>query len=218
MKERSTSVIDDYIASFPISTQKLLKQIRDTVAKAAPNASESIKYAMPTFEYFGNLVHFAAYKNHIGFYPSPSGLMAFQQEINAYPNSKGAVKFPLGKPLPLSLISKIVKFRLLENENKAKQKQKKSNKKNHLLYQDDHSDAAAIINKKSTSKEKFMQVLPTSAQRALRNKKIISLQILANYTEQEVLLLNGVSQTSMFKLKAALSEVQLSFKIPKFNS
>jgi uncharacterized protein YdhG (YjbR/CyaY superfamily) len=114
--------IDEYITIFPPSTQNLLTQIRQLISKAAPNATESIKYAMPTFEYFGNLVHFAACKNHVGFYPSPSALKAFKNEIDAYVNSKGAVQFPLNKPLPVSLISKIVKYRVIENENKAQQK------------------------------------------------------------------------------------------------
>jgi uncharacterized protein YdhG (YjbR/CyaY superfamily) len=111
--------IDEYIAIFPASTQNFLNQIRQVITKAAPNATESIKYAMPTFEYLGNLVHFAACKNHVGFYPSPSGLKAFKNEIDAYVNPQGAVQFPLNKTLPINLISKIVKHRVFENENKA---------------------------------------------------------------------------------------------------
>ncbi len=122
MNKTTFSNIDEYIAIFPPSTQNLLTQIRQLISKAAPNATESTKYAMPTFEYFGNLVHFAACKNHVGFYPSPSGLKAFKNEIDAYLNSKGAVQFPLNKPLPVSLISKIVKYWVIENENKVQQK------------------------------------------------------------------------------------------------
>lgn len=135
MNKTTFSNIDEYIAIFPPSTQNLLTQIRQLISKAAPNATESIKYAMPTFEYFGNLVHFAAYKNHVGFYPSPSGLKAFKNEIDAYVNSKGAVQFPLNKPLPLSLISKIVKYRVIENENKVQQKSIKKTVKKDIDFE-----------------------------------------------------------------------------------
>ena len=86
-----------------------------TIGKAAPNATEAIKYAMPTFVLHGNLVHFAGYQNHIGFYPAPSGIEVFKKELTAYKTSKGAIQFPLDKPLPLSLITKIVKFRVNES-------------------------------------------------------------------------------------------------------
>ena len=135
MNKTTFSNIDEYIAIFPPSTQNLLTQIRQLISKAAPNATESIKYAMPTFEYFGNLVHFAAYKNHIGLYPSPSALKAFKNEIDAYVNSKGAVQFPLNKPLPLSLISKIVKYRVIENENKVQQKSIKKTVKKDIDFE-----------------------------------------------------------------------------------
>jgi len=110
--------IDSYISSFPIEVRDLLNQMRITIQKAAPLAEETINYGMPTFKLNGNLVHFAAYKNHIGFYPSPSGLEAFRKEISGYKNSKGAVQFPLDKPLPLNLVTKIVKFRVKENSTK----------------------------------------------------------------------------------------------------
>lgn len=107
--------IDEYIADFPPETQTLLTEIRGIIARAAPEATEKISYAMPTFYLKGNLVHFAGYKNHIGFYPAPSGITAFQEELSVYKNSKGAVQFPLDRPLPKDLISRIVKFRAEEN-------------------------------------------------------------------------------------------------------
>jgi uncharacterized protein YdhG (YjbR/CyaY superfamily) len=107
--------IDEYIASFPADVQKLLKQMREIITKAAPNAGEAIKYSMPTFTLHGNLVHFAGYQNHIGFYPAPSGIESFKEELSTYKNSKGAVQFPLNKPLPAALITKIVKFRVKES-------------------------------------------------------------------------------------------------------
>jgi len=111
--------VKEYIAQFPDSTQQLLNTLRKTIQTAAPEAKEVINYGMPTFQLNGNLVHFAAYKNHIGFYPSPSGLTAFDDEVSNYKNSKGAVQFPLNSSLPLELISKIVKFRVKENLAKS---------------------------------------------------------------------------------------------------
>lgn len=107
--------INEYIAGFPKDVQKILEQIRATVKKAAPNAEETIKYAMPTFTLNGNLVHFAAFKNHIGFYPAPIGNKAFENELSNYKTGKGSVQFPLDKPMPLDLITKIVKFRIKKN-------------------------------------------------------------------------------------------------------
>lgn len=112
--------IDDYILSFPKETQVLLKQMRQLIRQTAPEAEEKISYAMPTYYLNGNLVHFAAYKNHIGFYPAPSGLKEFSKEISKYKHSKGAVQFPLDQALPQSLIVKIVKYRVKQNSLKIK--------------------------------------------------------------------------------------------------
>lgn len=107
--------IDEYIHVFPLEVQKKLKELRDVIKAAAPEAEEKISYQMPTFYLNGNLVHFAAYKNHIGFYPSPSGIEAFQLELSVYKGAKGSVQFPIEKPLPYELIRKIVRFRVEEN-------------------------------------------------------------------------------------------------------
>ena len=98
--------VDRYIAAFPGSTQRLLQQMRETIRKAAPQAEEKISYAMPTYVLHGNLVHFAAFKNHIGFYPVPTGIKAFEKELSAYKGAKGSVQFPLDQPLPLDLVRK----------------------------------------------------------------------------------------------------------------
>lgn len=117
--------IDEYIAGFPKDIQKMLEQIRATIKKAAPDAEETIKYAMPTFTLNGNLIHFAAFKHHIGLYPAPRGIEAFKKELSVYKGAKGSVQFPLDKPMPLSLIARIVKFRVKDNLEKAKAKKKK---------------------------------------------------------------------------------------------
>ncbi len=120
----SINSIDEYIGTFPQEIQILLGQVRATIRQAAPEAEEAIKYAMPTFVFNGNLVHFAAFKHHIGFYPVPSGIEAFKKELSVYKGAKGSVQFPLDRPMPLELISKIVKFRMTENRLKAKSKKR----------------------------------------------------------------------------------------------
>lgn len=117
--------IDEYIAGFPQDVQKILEEIRMKIRKAAPQAEETIKYRMPTFTLEGNLVHFAAFKNHIGFYPIPTGIEAFKKELSQYKGGKGSVQFPLDKPIPLDLISRIVKFRVKENLERAAARRKK---------------------------------------------------------------------------------------------
>jgi uncharacterized protein YdhG (YjbR/CyaY superfamily) len=111
--------INEYISAFPPEIRQKLEQLRTTIKTAAPDAAEKISYQMPTFYLDGNLVHFAAYPNHIGFYPAPSGIEAFQDELSRYQTSKGAVRIPLDEPLPLDLISRIVQFRVRENLEKA---------------------------------------------------------------------------------------------------
>lgn len=116
--------IDEYIAIFPKEVQDILQNLRATIHKAAPDATEAISYQMPTFKLNGNLVHFAAYKNHIGFYPTASGIEAFKEEIKVYKNAKGSVQFPINEPLPFNLITRIVAFRVSENQKNAKTKRK----------------------------------------------------------------------------------------------
>ena len=118
--------IDEYIASFPADVQKTLQELRAVIKAAAPDATEKISYQMPTFFLHGNLVHFAAYKKHIGFYPAPRGIEAFKQELSMYKGAKGSVQFPIDQPLPLELVSRIVKFRVAENLRKAETKTRKS--------------------------------------------------------------------------------------------
>ena len=117
MKDNKNTVIsiDAYIANFPEEVQEILEKIRNIIRTAAPEAEETIKYGIPTFTLKGNLVHFAAYKHHIGFYPYPSGVEKFKDELSAYEGAKGSVKFPLDKPIPYDLIAKIVAFRVKRN-------------------------------------------------------------------------------------------------------
>ncbi|MFN0216548.1 MAG: iron chaperone [Saprospiraceae bacterium] len=123
MAKAPPDTISAYIATFPTETQEILEQVRTTIQKAAPEATEAIKYAIPTFVLKGkNLVHFAAFKNHIGFYATPAGQEAFQEELSGYKSGKGSVQFPIEEPMPLDLIARIVKFRVEEHLEKPGKK------------------------------------------------------------------------------------------------
>ena len=113
------NTINAYIANFPQEVQHQLESIRKVIKETAPDATETINYGIPTFKLKGNLVHFAAYKNHIGFYPAPTGMEAFQKELAGYKTGKGSVQFPLDEPMPLDLITKIVHFRVEQMQEKA---------------------------------------------------------------------------------------------------
>jgi uncharacterized protein YdhG (YjbR/CyaY superfamily) len=118
--------IDDYIAGFPVGVQKLLERIRKTIQKAAPDAVEAISYQIPTFKLGGkNMIHFAAFKNHIGLYPAPRGVADFKDELAKYEGGKGTMQFPLDKPIPYDLVTRIVKFRAKENAARPRPKTKK---------------------------------------------------------------------------------------------
>ncbi|MDX2174202.1 MAG: DUF1801 domain-containing protein [Bacteroidota bacterium] len=122
MLTKKPITVDDYISSFPEDVQQILQKIRTTIKEAAPDAEELISYQMPAYKYNGMLVYFAAYKQHIGFYPTASGIAKFKTELSKYKGAKGSVQFTLGKPIPFALIAKIVKYRVLENIKKAKTK------------------------------------------------------------------------------------------------
>ena len=115
----SSTTIDEYISGFPSDVQVVLQTLRQTIHQAAPDAVEKISYGMPTFTLKGNLVHFGAFKTHIGFYPTPSGIENFKDELAVYKGAKGSVQFPLDEPLPLDLVRRIVEFRVEENLAKA---------------------------------------------------------------------------------------------------
>ncbi len=121
MPDRSTArSIDEYIADFPPETRQVLEEMRELIRSSAPEATETISYAIPTFDLNGrHLVHFAGYKHHVGFYPVPSGIEAFKEELTPYKSGKGSAQFPLGKPIPEDLIRRIVEFRVEENTRMA---------------------------------------------------------------------------------------------------
>lgn len=179
------NTIDEYIANFSEDIQHLLEQIRKTIQKAAPEATESIGYQMPTFKLNGNLVYFAAYKKHIGFYPTSTGITAFKQELAAYKHAKGSVQFPINQPIPYHLISQIVQYRVKENLNK------KTN----------------ISTPKSNSKNQndFLSTIPKPARKALEEAGINTLHQLTQLSEKDLLQLQGISTNTLKKLKNELT-------------
>lgn len=204
--------IDEYIAQFPQDIQKLLHQIRKTIKHAAPAAEETIKYAMPTFTLKGNLVHFAAFKNHIGFYPMPAGIEAFEKELSLYKKSKGAIQFPLNKPLPFSLISEIVQFRIKENLREAAKKESlKTCPKGHKYYKSSDCPICPACERERKPSAEFLSLLTAPARRALESKGILSLSSLSKFSEREILNLHGIGPSSLPTLRKALAEKGLSF-------
>ena len=117
--------IDEYISEFPVEVQQILQKVRLTIHEAAPQAREAISYQMPTFKLYGNLVHFAAYAHHVGFYPTSSGIERFARELSRFKTSRGTIQFPLDSPIPYELIARITRFRVEENRTRAESKKKK---------------------------------------------------------------------------------------------
>jgi uncharacterized protein YdhG (YjbR/CyaY superfamily) len=179
---------EEYIIPFPAETQKQMEQIRTIIKEAAPQAEEVISYGMPSFRLNGRLLYFAAYRNHIGFYPMASAIEAFKSSLSDYKWAKGSIQFPLSKPVPVDLISDIVKFRVQQNLAKAYTGSKKK------LKNDD-----------------FLSILPAPARSALENNGITTLKQLSGYTEKEIQSFHGLGPGSIPKLKAALKLAGLSF-------
>ncbi|MGI8952696.1 MAG: DUF1801 domain-containing protein [Chitinophagaceae bacterium] len=177
--------IDKYIAGFPKDIQNKLEEIRATIKKAAPEAAEIISYSIPAFKLNGILVYFAGYKNHIGFYPTSTGIKNFQDELSDYKTSKGAIQFPIDKPLPINLITKIVRFKVKENFE--------------------------ILEQERKPQEGFLSLLSAPARRALEREGIKNLKQLSKFSEDEILKLHGIGQSSMPKLRDALKKEGLSF-------
>jgi uncharacterized protein YdhG (YjbR/CyaY superfamily) len=182
--------IGDYISKFPASTVAKLESMRNCINAVAKEGEEVINYGMPTIKLYGrNLVHFAGYAGHIGFYPGPEAIKAFEKELQPYKTSKGAIQFPLEKPLPLLLVKKMTRFRV-------------KNEQARLLI------SAA---KKKPSAD-FLDQLSAPARRALLNKNITTLKRLADFSEAEVAALHGIGPSSIPKLKQALKATKLKFR------
>jgi uncharacterized protein YdhG (YjbR/CyaY superfamily) len=201
---QSYNTIDQYIADFPSPIQKILTSIRSTIQKTVPKAEEAIKYGIPTFVLGGNLIHFAAFKHHIGIYPGPVGVAAFEKELSRYQTSKGAIQLPLDEPIPLNLIKKIVEFRVQQTEMKAKLKSAKPKK----------ATSKTAVPKKAEGKE-FFTSIPAPARRALANEGITNLKQLSKYSASKLLELHGMGPGSIPKIEEALKVQGLNLKKSK---
>lgn len=205
--------IDEYIAGFPKEIQEKLNLIRETIRKAAPDAEEKISYAMPTYILYGNLVHFGAFKHHIGFYPIPTGIEAFQKALSNYKVSKGSVQFPFDKPIPVDLIRKIVNFRVKENIGKAEKKNSlKTCKMGHKYYKTSDCPTCPVCERERKPSDNFLSLLSAPARRALEHHGVLTLQQLSGKTEKEILQFHGLGKASIPTLSKALAEVGLTFR------
>jgi uncharacterized protein YdhG (YjbR/CyaY superfamily) len=212
MNTLNNSDIDRYIAGFPRETQILLEKIRTSIRAAAPNAEEVMSYGIPTFQLHGNLVHFAGYRQHIGFYPAPSGIAAFKKELSVYKGAKGSVQFSLEKPLPLALISRIVKFRVKENIEKFNAKNTKICPQGHQYVKSSDCPVCPVCEKNRKPTEGFMVDLSAPARRALENKGWLTLKKVAAHSESELLALHGFGPAALPVLRKALKKAGLKFK------
>jgi uncharacterized protein YdhG (YjbR/CyaY superfamily) len=210
--KKTNNAIDLYIAAFPAATQKLLQQVRATIRKAAPDAEEKIGYGIPTFTLHGNLVHFAGYKQHIGFYPGADGIAHFSKEMSAYKQSKGAVQFPLDRALPLALITKITKYRVKQNVDKQKEKTLRTCPKGHEYYKSSDCPTCPICEAGNKPTEGFLSLMSNPARRALEHEKITTLKKLSQFREAEILSLHGIGPASIPALRKALKNEGLTFK------
>lgn len=192
--------IDEYIATFPEETQKILQEVRAVIHSAAPEAEEAISYQIPTFVFKGNLIHFAGYKNHIGLYPTPGGIEAFQKELAPYKKEKGSIRFPLDQPLPMDLIRQIVQFRVAETLQKEADK------------------AALKASKKKKVSETAVGDLPAGlaspAHRALSAAGIHQLTDFTKISEAELRQLHGMGPKGIEIIKEAMAEQGLVFANP----
>lgn len=213
MTKTTPNLVDFYIAEFPDNVQLQLQNLRKIIKQTVPNAEEIISYKMPAYKVHECLVYFAGYKNHIGFYPTGSGIAAFEHEFVSYKYSKGAVQFPIDKELPRDLIIKIVKHReataIAKYENK---KVLKTCKMGHQFYKSSDCKSCPVCEAENKPKDGFMANISAPARRALVNNKINSLTELAQYTEKEILDLHGIGPTVIPKLKSALKDAGLNFR------
>ena len=199
---QSYNTIDQYIEDFPPTIQKILASIRSTIQKTVPQAQEAIKYGIPTFVLGGNLIHFAAFKHHIGIYPGPVGIAAFEKELSRYQTSKGAIQLPLDEPIPLNLIKKIVEFRVQQTEMKLKLKSAKSKK----------ATSKTATPKKAVDANAFLPTISAPARRALAGEGISNLKQLSKYSASQLLELHGMGPGSIPKIEEALKAEGLTLK------
>ncbi len=212
--KNSSAEVSAYIKSYPKETQQILNEIRKFISSLLPEtAEETMNYGIPTFKLNGNLVHYAAYKHHIGFYPGAAGIAHFQADFKHYKSSKGAVQFPIEEQMPWDLIRRIVLFRINQNIEKASVKKKiKTCKNGHPFTKTSDCLVCPICEKERKPAADWMIGLYAPARRALENAGIKTLKQLSAYSEADILALHGMGKSSIPVLKSALQQKQLEFK------
>lgn len=208
--------IDEYISSFDKGTQIRLELVRALIKKAAPEATEKISYAVPTFDLHGILLHFACHSTHIGIYPGPSCIAHFSKELEKYQTSKGTIKFPHDKPIPQGIITKIVRFRRKENQQKMESKRILRKCKNgHSFYKSSDCPTCPKCEAAKKPATGFMTGLAAPARRALEKAGITSVKILSGFTEKQILAMHGIGETTIPVLVRVLKQQGLSLKKEK---
>lgn len=206
------SPIDDYIGRQPAEIQPALKNMRAIIKNAAPNAKEVISYQLPAFKINTVLVYFAGFKNHVGFYPTPSVISHFEKQLSNYKHAKGSVQFPLNKALPEQLIKRMVKFRLKKDNEYLKAKSLRYCRNGHTYYKSSECPVCPVCEKNRKPVAEFMQTFAAPARRALENAGVTNLTQLAQFSEKELLSLHGMGPSSIPKLKLLLKRNGLSLK------
>ena len=217
MNKQAIKDIDSFIAQFPFATQKILNKVRATIQKAAPEATETINYGIPTFQLHGNLVHFSAYEHHIGFYPGAAGIAHFQKEISKYKSAKGSVQFPLTEPIPYELITKITLYRV--EQNKAKAALKKVRKpiakicpNGHAFTKTSDCPTCPICEADKKPNIGLLSLVSAPARRALESIKVSNFKQLSTFTESEIKALHGMGPATIKTLIKELKHQGLTFK------
>lgn len=204
--------LKSYVSKFPKEQQEVLAAMRKIIRQAAPEAKEVISYGMPTYQQHGNLVHYGMAKNHLGFYPGPSGISSFKKELVDYKTSKGAIQFPLNKPLPQSLIKNIVALRIKENEDRHHKKFLRTCSKGHQYHKSSDCPTCPVCEADNKPASGFLSLLSNPARRALVHEGINTLTKLATYSEKEILQMHGIGKASLPVLRQALADAGLAFQ------
>lgn len=211
MKSIHSTDVKPYINKCPADKRKILLTMHGLIKKAAPKATLHISYGMPAYRLNEEwLVYFALYKNHIGFYPRASGIAHFKNKLDKYKSSKGAVQFPIDKPLPSALITSIVRFRV--NAIRSKNKTLRICLQGHSYYKTSDCPVCPVCEKNNKPLKGFLSLLSAPARRALQNKGINSLKKLSSYSVNELLALHGIGKSSIPVLQTVLKNEGLNFK------
>lgn len=207
------NAVDKYIGQFPEAIQVILTQVRNVILHSGVEISEEISYSMPAYKAGGKvLVYFAGYKNHIGFYATPTGHSQFNKELSKFKQGKGSVQFPIDKPMPLDLIKRIVQFRVEEVREKLSKAKEKTCSKGHKFFKTSDCPTCPVCENLRKPIDSFMSLLAAPARRALENAGITTLKQLSRYSEKEIMALHGIGKSSIPRLNDALKLHGLKFK------